>query len=326
MKVLVTGATGFTGLNLSKALAKAGHQVLALARDSSDCSALEATGIECLRIDLFDTEGVRGAMEQVEVVYHLAAAYRTEHADQSEFWRVNVEATQALLENAAAAGVRRFVHCSTVGVQGEITEPPAAEDYRLKPGDHYQASKLEGEQRALEFNGRDGLETTVIRPVGIYGPGDDRFLKLFKAIDRGLFLMIGSGQTLYHMTYIDDLVQGFQLAGTHDAAPGEVFTICGPEVGTLNELAQVIANALDKKLRQFRVPLWPVLAAAHVSDWLFKRFGAQSPLYPRRVEFFRFSRAFTSEKAQRMLGYEPEVSLNEGVRRTIAAYRQEGLL
>ncbi len=212
-----------------------------------------------------------------------------------------------------------------MGVQGEITEPPAAEDYRLKPGDHYQESKLEGERKALACNGR-GLETTVIRPVGIYGPGDDRFLKLFKAIDRGLFLMIGSGETLYHMTFIDDLVQGFLLAGRHAAAPGEVFTICGPEVGTLNELAEVIAAGLGRKLRRWRVPLWPVLVAAHASDWLFKRFGKQSPLYPRRVEFFRFSRAFTSAKAQSMLGYEAKVPLAQGVARTIDAYRQEGLL
>ncbi len=111
MKVLVTGATGFTGFNLCKALAADGDQVLAIARASSNCQQLETAEIPYQRIDLFDRAELQAAMAQIDVVYQFAAAYRTEHADAAEFWRVNVEATEVLLECAQAAGVKRFVHC-----------------------------------------------------------------------------------------------------------------------------------------------------------------------------------------------------------------------
>ncbi len=207
-KILVTGATGF------------------FVRSSSKTDRLQQFGVECRVVDIKDPVSVNDHFLGIDRVYHIAAAYRTEHTDASEFVKVNVDATRNLLDAAKRAGVKRFVHCSTVGVQGEITEPPAAEDYRFEPGDHYQESKKDGELLALEYF-NNGLPGTVVRPVGIYGPGDTRFLKLFRPISKGLFVMIGSGESLYHMTYIDDLVTGFLLAGKRKEALGEVFTIGG---------------------------------------------------------------------------------------------------
>jgi nucleoside-diphosphate-sugar epimerase len=275
--------------------------------------------------DLGDRHGIAHLMAGASAVYHDAAAYREEHADVAEFRRVNVEATRVLIECAQAAGVGRFVHCSTVGVQGHIANPPATEEYRFAPGDHYQESKLEGELLARQF-AHQGVPVTVVRPVGIYGPGDRRFLKLFRAIDRGRFVMVGSGRTLYHMTFIDDLIDGILLAGTRPEAVGEVFTIGGPRFTTLVELVNLIADVLGRPHPHLRVPLRPVMAAAVVCESVCRRLHVNPPLYPRRVEFFVHDRAFDIGKARRLLGYEPQVDLSEGLMRTAQWYREQAWL
>jgi nucleoside-diphosphate-sugar epimerase len=221
--------------------------------------------------------------------------------------------------------VERFVHCSTVGVQGEIKDTPADEDYRFDPGDHYQDSKLQGELLARKYF-TNGLPGVVVRPVGIYGPGDRRFLKLFRPINRGYFLMIGDGSTLYQLTYIDDLIDGFILAGRKPEAVGKVFTIAGERYTTIKELVELIADILEKPRPKMRIPLAPVYAAAVMCEKICKPLGISPPLYPRRVEFFAKDRAFSIERAKRELDYKPRVDLREGLAKTAAWYREHGWL
>jgi nucleoside-diphosphate-sugar epimerase len=286
---------------------------------------LRELGVDCRVVDIANEEAVRTQFDGVDTVFHVAAAYRTEHADRAEFRRVNVEATRVLLETAAEKGVRRFVHCSTVGVQGQIDDPPASETYRTQPGDHYQQTKFEGELLALDFF-RTGLPGAVVRPVGIFGPGDTRFLKLFRAIDRGRFVMIGSGETFYHLTYIDDLITGMLLAATHPAAVGEVFTIAGPEYTTIRELVSRMAGVLGRREPRLHVPFAPVYMASVLCERVCTPLGIDPPLYPRRVEFFSKDRAFDISKARDVLGFEPAIELVEGLRLTAEWYRGKGLL
>lgn len=324
-RMLVTGATGFTGSAVCRRLREEGHDVVAYVRPTSHTDALCDVGVDCRTVDITDAGAVRAAFEPFDVVFHIAAAYRTEHADRATFRQVNVDATRHLLDAAQAVGVGRFVHCSTVGVQGEIEDPPADEDYRFQPGDHYQESKQEGELLARRYF-ESGLPGAVVRPVGIYGPGDKRFLKLFRPISRGTFVMIGRGDTLYHMTYIDDLVQGFLLAATHEAALGRVFTIGGPRYTTLRELVNCIADVLGRPHPTLRVPLAPVYGASVVCEAVCRAVGVAPPLYPRRVEFFKLDRAFTIERARSLLGYAPAFDLEAGLRRTAEGYRERGWL
>lgn len=325
MKALVTGATGFTGGKLCGRLVREGWQVTAFVRSTSDTTELDQSGVKCMTIDITDSDAVTAVFPDVDVVFHIAAAYRSEHADHEEFWRVNVDATRHLLDCATRSAVSRFVHCSTVGVQGEIEDPPADEDYRYKPGDHYQESKLEGEKLALSYLDR-GLNVTIVRPVGIYGPGDTRFLKLFKPIAKGYFVMVGNGESLYHMTYVDDLIEGFMLAATHPDAIGQTFTIAGETYTTLNELVYHVANAMDRRIRMIRIPLAPVYWGSVVCDKVCRSFGVSPPIYPRRVEFFQLDRAFSIDKAKQVLDYNPKVSLEDGLRRTAKWYVSRGLI
>jgi nucleoside-diphosphate-sugar epimerase len=324
-KIIVTGATGFTGRHLCRRLVKNGHRVIAFVRPSSRVSKLEQIGVECRPVDITDPICVKDNFIQADRVYHLAAAYRTEHNDRDEFKRINVDATVCMLDAAKAWNAGRFIHCSTVGVQGRIDHPPADEDYRVKPGDHYQQSKLEGEQLAREYF-KNGLPGTIVRPVGIYGPGDTRFLKLFRPVAKGYLVMIGSGQVLYHMTYIDDLVAGFLLAGSEAGALGQTFTIAGQRYTTLKELVNSIADVLGKPHPRFRVPYYPVFLASVVCEKICRPLGVNPLLYPRRVEFFKLDRAFTIEKARKILNYQPVVDLHEGLTRTAEWYREQRLI
>ena len=324
-QVLVTGGSGFTGAALCRRLAAMGEDVVAFVRPTSRTAELKAAGVEIRVVDIKDPSDVLRHFEGIDRVYHIAAAWRTEHSDLNEFRLVNVEATRNLLEAAKRFQVKRFVHCSTVGVQGHIDDPPADESYRYGPGDHYQRTKMEGEILARKYF-EQGLPGAVVRPAGIYGPGDVRFLKLFRPIYKGFFVMIGSGKTLYHFTYIDDLVDGIVLAGTRDEALGEVFTIAGGEYISLRELVDTIADVLGKPRPRLRVPFYPVFLAAKVCDGICRPLGISPPLYPRRVEFFIKDRAFRIEKAQRLLGYRPRVGLAEGLRRTADWYREKSYL
>lgn len=325
MRVLVTGATGFTGGALVRRLVKEGVQVTAFVRSLKRAEPLRQLGVACKEVDITNASDVARHFEPFDRVFHIAALYRTEESDRSAFKRVNVDATRNLLEAAKQAGVGRFVHCSTVGVQGRIDDPPAAETYRFHPEDHYQETKLEGELVAREYFAA-GLPGAVVRPAGIYGPGDTRFLKLFKGIQKGWFVLIGNGKTLYHFTYIDDLIDGFLLAGNHPRALNEVFTIGGASHVTIREVVNTVADVVGKPRPQLRIPAWPVQLAAVMCVGICKPLGINPPLYPRRLEFFTMSRSFSIDKARQLLGYEPKFSLQDGFARTAAWYREQGLI
>jgi nucleoside-diphosphate-sugar epimerase len=325
MKVLVTGATGFTGGHLARELQRRGRQVRALVRDPSKADALAKAGIELAPGDLVDAAAVKRAAEGCDVIYHIAAVYREARHGDDFYRRVNVGGTVNVLDAARDGGVGRVVHCSTVGVHGDITSVPADENAPMSPGDVYQDTKLEAENIASQrFATLQG--GTIFRPVGIYGPGDLRFLKLFKTIYNGSFRMIGSGDVLYHMTYIDDLVDGIIRCGEEAAAAGQVYILSGPRYTTVRELVASVAKAEGRQVPRGRIPLGPMMAAATLCEWLCKPLGIEPPLHRRRLDFFIKDRGFTSDKARREIGYQPRVDLEEGLARTFAWYRSAGLL
>lgn len=325
-RALVTGATGFTGGRLCRHLRVHGYHVTALARPGRDTSALRRSGIDIVEGCLEDRRSLERAVRNQDVVYHVAAAFRDASLPDREFFAVNVEGTRNVIHAAASAGVPRFVHCSTVGVHGDTGRTPATEESPFKAPDAYCASKIEGELAARALFQELGIAGSVFRPMGIYGPGDTRFLKLFRSVSRGHFVMIGEGEVWYHMTYIDDLCRGIILCGEHPAAVGEVFLLAGPRHTTLNELVRYIAEATGSRPPRLRVPMAPVMAAARVCDAVCRPLGIPPPLYPRRVEFFSKDRAADTGKARRLLGYAPRVDLEEGVRLTAASYRRLGWL
>jgi nucleoside-diphosphate-sugar epimerase len=323
--VLVTGGAGYTGGHLCRKLISQGERVRTLVLPGSGTESLKALGVEVVMGDLTRKETLPPAVHGADTVYHIAAVYREENVARQEFWNVNVHGTRHLLEAALEAKVKRFVHCSTVGVQGDIQNPPATEEAPYNPGDYYQESKMEGELLALKFHKENGMPVVVFRPVGIYGPGDMRFLKLFRMVQKKMPIL-GSGNVLYHLTFIDDLIEGIRLVGETPGIEGQIFTLAGPRYMTLNELRMIIAEVLGVKLCRLRFPVWPVWTAGAVCEFLCRPFRISPPIYRRRVDFFIKDRAFDISKAQRFLGYDPKIDLQEGLSRTAAWYKEQKLL
>jgi nucleoside-diphosphate-sugar epimerase len=328
MKALVTGATGFTGGHLARHLRRQGHEVAALVRPSSlrKTEPLTREGVEIRQGDLTDASAVRAACEGIDVVFHIAATYREAGQSDAAYTRINVDGTRNVLEGALANRVRRVVHCSTGGVHGHIEHPPANENAPFAPGDVYQRTKLEAELLAARFGRERGLEVVVARPIGIYGPGDLRFLKMFRGIARGRFPMLGRGQVFYHLTYIDDLCRGFELCGTVPGAAGRTYILGGPEYTTLQRLVELVAQELGVRPPWIRLPVWPVWIAGALCEAVCVPFRIEPPLYRRRVDFYSKSRAFDTRRAQKELGYNPVVDLKTGIHLTAQWYRSQGLL
>jgi nucleoside-diphosphate-sugar epimerase len=323
VKVALTGATGYTGGWVAAALMARGDQVRALARPGSGSARLSSAGATLIEGDLADADSLRRLCDGADAVVHVAAVYRTAGHPDGYYREINVGGTERLLEAAAAAGVRRFVHTSTVGVHGNVTSPPADESAPFAPGDIYQQTKAEAETLVLQFGARRGLPATVVRPGAIYGPGETRLLKLFRAIARGRYAIVGTGRAFYHPVYIEDLVSGFLLALDRPEAVGEAFIIAGSRYVTQSELAALIARHTGGRILPFRIPAAPILLAGMLCEVVCAPFGLEPPLHRRRVEFWVKSRAFSIDKARRVLGYAPQVELEEGVARTVDWYRSQ---
>jgi len=324
VNALVTGATGFTGGHLAQRLAAQGDRVRALVRDREKAGALATAGIEVVVGDITSRDQLRDALRGVDVVYNIAALYREAGLPAAAYRAVNAEAVATIVELAAETGVRRVVHCSTVGVHGDIEHPPANEDAPLRPGDVYQETKVEGEALGRTAAARTGVELVIARPTGIYGPGDRRLFKLFGEIARGRFVMLGSGRNFYHLTYIDDLCDGFRLCGTIAAAANRTYILGGGEVTTLAELVAITANVAGVNGPRLRLPVWPVWLAGAACEAIFTPLGISPPIYRRRVDFFRKSRAFDISRARAELGFAPRVGIRDGVSRTLGWYREHG--
>lgn len=324
-KILVTGATGYTGKALSTALLKKNYDVKVLVRKASNYLDLKELGCEIYFGDLATGEGLEKAVKGVSKVYHIGAAFRVEGVPKKYFWNVHVEGTRILLDASLKYGIKRFVHCSTIGVQGGIKNPPATEDAPFNAGDHYQESKLDGERLALSYVNK-GLGVVVCRPVGIYGPGEKRFVKLFKPISKGKWFVVGNAEKLFHLVYIDDLVKGIMLCGEVEGIEGEVFTLGGEEYCSLGELGLRIAKCLGVKLEIYHLPVVPVWLAAFLCEIVCRFIKIEPPIFRRRLGFFLKDRAFDISKARNILNYNPIVSLDEGIRKTADWYKKKGII
>jgi len=332
VRVLVTGATGFTGGHLARSLAARGDRVRVFIRSRVDSAAgrsltqSAANSIEAVTGDLTDVSAVRRAVDGVDIVYHIAAIYRQAGLHEEQYRAVNATAVRTIIEAAKAAGAKRVVHCSTVGVHGDVEHPPANEDAPLRPGDIYQETKLEGEQIARAAARETGVEVVIARPTGIYGPGDRRLLKLFRGVARRRFVILGNGEIFYHLTYVDDLVTGLHLCGTVPGAAGRTYILAGGEVTTLNRLTEMIAEEARVPPPRLHLPVWPFWAAGAACEAICRPLGIEPPIYRRRVDFFTKSRAFDISRARADLGYAPVIGLREGIQRTLEWYRREGWL
>jgi dihydroflavonol-4-reductase len=324
-RVLITGATGFTGAVLARKLCERGARVRAVARASSNTDALAGLPIEWVRGDVFDAAVVTTAASGVEYIFHVAAAYRQSGLSDEVYRKVHVESTRLLAEAASQnPDFKRFVHVSTVGVHGHIETPPADETCRFAPGDIYQKTKAEAELWLREYAAQQRLPFTVIRPSAIYGPGDRRLLKLFTMAAKPVFPVLGRSKGLYHLIHVDDLTEILQLAAVHPAAAGEVFIAGDPQALALADIVRVIGAEYGRQPRLIRLPAWPFFLVADLCEAVCRPLRIAPPIYRRRVAFFTKDRSFNTAKLRDRLHYACRRTTEQGLRATARWYLEQG--
>jgi len=327
LKVLVTGGTGFTGKALVRRLLDEGHTVTALDyKEGLKTQELRDWGATVVIGSVTDKVVVEKAAEGVEIIQHMAAAFRELDVPESYYDEVNIGGTRIVLDVAKAAGVKRFIYTSTCGVHGNVDNPPADEDAPIQPGDYYQHTKYMAEPLVLEASCPE-MPCVILRPAAIYGPGDpERFFMIFKRVASGKFPMFGNGKTLYHSLYIDNLVDALMLAMEPGKGDGEAYLIADEDYVGIEDLVRCTARALGVDVKIPHFPVMPLVIAGHICEKVCRPFHLTPPIFPRRVDWYRQNRAFKIDKAKRDLGYVPAIGLNEGLKRTAEWYWSEGYL
>jgi nucleoside-diphosphate-sugar epimerase len=317
MRVLITGAGGFIGSHLVDSQLEKGNHVLAFGLHLEGLN--HKAGHERLELvsgDITDKKLVEGLVTGVDVVYHLASAHLDVSLSDEHYRRVNVQGTQILVEAAFQAGVQRLVHCSSVGVMGDVENPPADESYFSQPTNIYERTKLEGERAALEFAKRTGFCIVVARPAWVYGPRCPRTQKLFQTIKKGRFPIFGRGQNWRHPVYISDTIQGLELCAEVPNRCGEVYIIAGNRPVQSLELVRAISQEVGINIPKLHLPLALGKLGGLGLEAIFKLRGKQPPFSRRSLDFFRKDNAYDISKARRELGFQPEVELPDGIRQT----------
>lgn len=316
---LVTGAAGFIGSHCVRYLAARRWRVRALDVHAAP-PEFAGLGVDFRQQDLRDTPALALALENIEIVFHLASVHLDVAAREAEFEAVNVAAVAQLVEACAQARVGRLVHVSSVGVYGHVASIPAAEDAPLAPINTYEKTKCAGEKAALEAARRFNVDLVIVRPSWVYGPGCPRTDKLLRALQQRRFFYIGGGRNLRHPVYIDDFLAGLVLAAR--AGPevaGRTFNLAGPRWMSVEEMVNTFAQALEAARPRLRIPRWLGLGAGWAAELAGAALRINPPISRRTLAFFENDNAFDISAARRALRYEPQTELLDGVRRTLSA-------
>ena len=322
--ILITGAAGFIGRHLLSRFSAEGKSVRALIRGPNPGEAAELPGVEWFTGDLREPSTLFGIAEEVEWVFHLAGIITASREEREAYWTPNVQGTLNLLQTLRREKnpVKKFIFCSSVGAMGPLSHLPADETSPCRPRNFYEQSKYQAEQLVRQFGRETGVPVTVVRPSWVYGPGDSRTLKLFRAVAGRRFVLIGDGQTLIHPVYVSDVVQGLEHCAARPGSAGQTYILAGRDPIRLADLVEGMARILGAPLWKLRLPLRPVQVLAQTMEWVYAPFGRRPPLSPRRLEFFIKDQWFSIAKAQRELGYQPQVELEDGLKQTIQWYRR----
>lgn len=330
---LVTGAPGWLATRLVETLSAAGRNVTCLALPDASISELEQIPrVTCVRGDVTKPATLDGfvAAGRGATLFHCAGVIHPKRA--ADFHAVNTTGTQHLLDAAARAGVRRFIHTSSNSPFGAnpTREHVFTEESPYHPYMGYGRSKMAAEQAVIAAGRSGDLETVIVRAPWFYGPGQPpRQTQFFTMIRKGGFPLLGDGDNRRSMTYIDNLCQGLTLCEQHEQARGQAFWIADERAYSMNEIVDTVATILRRDFgiavsgKRLRVPSM-IGDVARVCDRLLQSVG----LYDQRVHVLsemNLTIACSIDKARRELGYRPAVALEEGMRRSVEWVLSKGL-
>lgn len=324
--VVITGANGFVGSALVGRLSRSGGRVRALVRDPAKAVALQQLpGVEVRAADVRDPASLRGAFAGCAYVIHTAAAMKGALRERRA---VNVDGTRNVAEEAATAGVRRVVHISTIGVYGMADLPTeVTEDMGPRPArDPYTVTKAEGEAVLRSVGAERGLSYCIVRPGNIYGPGSAYWTAaMFKLVKRKAVWFLGDGHATNPLIHIDDLVDLCLACTVAVEAHGKAFNATPDRSPTYRDLLLGYASLVGHQ-RWVAIPVWPFRIIAWLIALLSRGTSAGKEAKNLLVFMTSANVHYGSEKARRIVGWEPKLGLDAGVRSCAPWLRATGAL
>jgi sterol-4alpha-carboxylate 3-dehydrogenase (decarboxylating) len=334
-KSLVTGGCGFTGLHLVDALLARGDEVTVI--DMAPASPRE--GVRYIRADICDAEAVRAACEGMDVVFHNASLVHTKRNQEARVWAVNFDGSKNVLAASQAAGVKRFIYVSSASAVYEGRDIENGDErmpYSSISQAPYADSKIAAERLILAANGEAGTLTCAIRPHVIFGPGDQRFLPaiLDRARSGRLKFAVGREVKLSDFTYISNLVDALLLADERlllgSPVAGQAYFVTNGEPTPFWEFVRDVLHRFDLPPIRGTVPYALAYAAAAVAEGFDTLKGgtlnAENGMTRFAIKYMCTHHYFSIEKAKRELGYQPAVTLAEGIDRTARHFASAGAL
>lgn len=324
MTVLVTGAAGFLGSHVTALLLARGRRPRALIHPTRDAAWQAPPGVDVYRADIADRAAVDSALDGVDLVFHCAA--RTgPWGPSAEYHRVNVGGLETMVRAAMAAGVRRFVHVSSITVHGNDVHGAADENSPLRSEPNpYSQTKVAGELLLRRMIEDEGAPVTIVRPGWIYGPGDmASFGRFATMIANGQMIVIGAGRNHVPLAYVGDVAEGMLLAGQAEQAAGRAYLLLNDESVTQREFLAAIAAELGVAPPTRKLPYRAAVLAAGVAETVWKLAGKEQapPVMRYGLQLLGGENRFSIARARHELGFSPAIGYAEGVRRGIAWYR-----
>ena len=318
-KVFITGALGFVGRALSAAYRALGVETCGL-----DVHADSALSV--IAGDVSRPEEWQSVLNGCDLVIHTAAIV-TNNVAREEAWRVNVLGTRRVLDAAIQAGAKRFVHVSSLAAMRFNVEDKADESAPVMPtGNPYVDTKIASEHVVLAAHAKGEIPCTLIRPADVYGPGSRPWTVIpVQMIQKGLFLLPANGQGIFRAIFIDDLVNGIMLAAEKDEASGQIF-ILGGEVATTCETFFGYYYRMLGKGKPRTMSTSAAVTIAEAGRMVFKLLGKPTELGRGAMEMLSKKSTVSNQKAHGVLGWYPQVDLEEGMRRTEVWLREQKIL
>ena len=323
-KSLLTGAPGWLGTRFAE-LAAPKIPLRCLVLDGMSTSELASLPLEIVRGDVTKPETLPKTCEGIDTVFHCVGIIHPKNAQ--DFIHINVDGTRNMLEASIKAGVRRFIYISSNSAQGfnRSRNELMKEIDLCKPESGYGRSKFMAEELVRKYGEHYKMETVILRPCLYYGPrAPDRMLTLFKLVKSGRPLVFGDGLNLRSMTYIDNLIQAMLLVQRHPYAKNKTFWIADKRPYTTIEVMQTIAELLGVMIKPLHIPRI-VARMVEIADTLYDELGGYAMNLHVVGETVR-DIGCSIERAEKELGYVPEIDLKEGMRRTIEWAKQNGKL
>ena len=320
MNILITGATGFIGRHLVQRLIAEGHCCRCLVRKNSITDFLEnSPNIELFYGDIAQKDTLTDICKGIDIVINSAGILGKWNSSIHDLRPVNTNGIINLAGELIRNNVEYIIHLSAGGVTGPVKGLPADETYSCRPRTPYEKTKLEGEKKALWLFKKYNLPIVIVRPTFTYGPGDPHKLPLFRAVKRGSFVFVGSGESTNHPIYVDDLITAIILL-LQKRAIGETFIIGGPGPVTKKSLIRAIAEELGVKKSFLHIPRWIATCGAFSMVFLARLLRFEPILTPSRVSMMADNWGYSITKANEKLGYEPTVDLKTGINKTAQSY------